>query len=285
MKRAASLRTDVLFFILFFALVLTSTQANAASYSFSTTTNTRAATNPTVMGQTFKIPTGYSGTITSISNIKIETYQNTIPIVSRVKIYDSPSKTTLLATATSDFSNAPSGGFSGATAFTANFTSLNVSEGVTYYFEISRISGDGMVFYWEDGTNPYADGASYPNGSINTTYDVGFTVNISYSYPPNTISLVLTNGASQATYRTTSQLKAQIGAPGTVSFFVDGKVIPGCRKVLAVSNVSTCDWKPSKRGYPRISVTTYPSDSVNYSAVSTINSTIAVISRTDRRGG
>ena len=285
MKRVTSLRIDVLFFISLLALGLTSTYAYAATYSFSTTTNTRAATNPTVMGQTFKIPTGYSGTITSISNIKIETYQNTIPIVSRVKIYDSPSKTTLLATATSDFTSPPSGGFSGATAFTANFTSLDVSEGVTYFFEISRISGNGSVFYWEDGSNPYADGASYQNGTINTTYDVGFTVNISYTYSPNTISLALTNGASQAIYRTTSQLKAQIGAAGTVSFFVDGKIIPGCRKVLAISKVSTCDWKPSKRGYPRISATTYPSDSVNYSAVSTVNSTISVIARTGRRGG
>jgi hypothetical protein len=237
------------------------------------------------MGQTFKIPTGYTGTITSISNIKIETYQNTTSIVSRVRVYDSPSKTTLLATATSDFTSPPSSGFSGATAFTANFTSLNVTEGTTYFFEISRISGDGSVFYWEDGSNPYADGAAYHSGVLNTTYDVGFTVNISYTFSPNTITLSLSDGTSQAYYRTSSQLRAQIGAAGTVSFVANGRVIPGCRKVVAVSKVSTCDWKPSRRGYPILTATTYPTDSVNYSVVSTTISSVAVIARTAKRGG
>jgi hypothetical protein len=285
MKRADSLKSKIsLFAVLVWALLFIEFSANAATYSFNTFTGTPSAVySTTFWGQTFTIPAGYSGTISSISGINLETNQNSVASIGRVRIYSSPAKTTLLATALSDFTIPISAGYSGRYVFTANFTPFSVTEGTTYFFELERLQGNGNYFFYEVGGDTYAGGSSYQGGTIKTTHDLAFTVNVDYVIPPNTISLSLVSGSNQATYRSISQLKAEIAAAGTVSFFANGKIIPGCRKVVAVSKIAYCNWKPSTHGAARLSATTYPTDTANYSSVSITNQMIGATARGGNR--
>ena len=285
MKRAGSLRIKLSICSL---IALTSLYfqpiANAATYSFNTYTGTPGAVySTTFWGQTFTIPIGYSGTISSISGIKLQTNQNSVASIGRVRIYSSPAKTTLLATALSDFTIPISAGYSSVYVFTANFNAFSVTEGSTYFFELELLQGNGNYFFHEVGGNTYAGGSSYQGGTIKTTHDLAFTVNIDYVIPPNTVSLSLTSESNQATYRSISQLKAVTATPGTVSFFANGKIIPGCKKVPAVSNIAYCNWRPSVHGAVRLSATTYPTDTANYSTVSTTNHSIGVTTRSGNR--
>jgi len=283
MKRAALLKLKKLLALsCAFAFVVIS-PAEAATYSFSTYTVAQARFSTDFWGQTFTIPEGYSGTISSITNIRLQTNQNSVASIGRVRIYDSPAKTTLIATANADFTIPISSSYSAIYTFTANFSPFNVSEGVTYFFELERLSGNGNYFFYQTVGSSYAGGSSYRSGTQYSDSDLGFTVNIDYVIPPNNVTLSLTSGSNQATYRSISQLKAVIVAAGTVSFYANGKMIPGCRKVLAVSKIAYCNWRPSVHGAVRLSAITYPTDTANYSTVSTANQSIGVATRGGNR--
>lgn len=65
-----------------------------------------------------------------------------------------------------------------------------------------------------------------------------------------TISLQLVNSANNLIYRqtTNSLLRAVVSNGGKVTFYQNGKVIPGCRSVLTSSGTVDCTWKPSVHG-------------------------------------
>lgn len=69
---------------------------------------------------------------------------------------------------------------------------------------------------------------------------------------PNTatISMQLVSGARTLTYRQTTYalLRATVSAGGRVTFYQNGKVIPGCRFTLSSSGTIDCPWKPSIHG-------------------------------------
>lgn len=153
--------------------------ASGESFSFSTTTSGSAAYGASFWGQTFTIPAGRSGQISSINNITLLCYGSPTLTTSRLRIYDSPAKNQLLGTATTDFSGpACVGGWGTATNFTGNFTNLNVTEGVQYFLELQRLTGSGNFYFYENGSNPYSGGASYVNGTMYSAYDLKFTVNM-----------------------------------------------------------------------------------------------------------
>jgi photosystem II stability/assembly factor-like uncharacterized protein len=86
------------------------------------------------------------------------------------------------------------------------------------------------------------------------------------------------------TFRTSVTLRATLataGSDGFVTFFANGKKIPGCVKVATVSLVANCTWKPSNRGGIAISATSYPSDNSFTSA--SINLPVSVGSRSGTR--
>lgn len=285
MKRGGLPKSKItLISVIVLILAFNPTSSSAATYSFNTYSGTSSAVySTTFWGQTFTIPIGYSGTISSISGIRLQTNQNSVASIGRVRIYSSPAKTTLLATAQSDFTIPISASYSSVYNFTANFDPFSVTEGSTYFLELERVQGNGNYFFYEVGGDSYAGGSSYQGGTIRTTHDLAFTVNVDYVIPPNTISLSLVSGSNQATYRSVSQLKAEIAAAGTVSFFANGKIIPGCRKVVAISKIAYCNWKPSTHGAVRLSATTYPTDTANYSSVSITNQMIGATARGGNR--
>ena len=147
--------------------------AFGVSYSFSTTLSGQAGNSASFWGQTFTIPSGQSGTLNSITNIPLTCYSSSQQTTARVRIYSSPSKTTLLATAISDF-QLPSctSGFSATTNFTANFSNLNVNQGTQYFLELERLTGSGNFYFSQNFSNPYSGGYSYRNGNVDTATDL-----------------------------------------------------------------------------------------------------------------
>lgn len=69
----------------------------------------------------------------------------------------------------------------------------------------------------------------------------------SYSaqFTPTSHTIALASGLSTAVYRTASTVRSTSDVDGKVTFFLNGKRIPGCFNIQTVSKVATCTWKPS----------------------------------------
>jgi len=70
---------------------------------------------------------------------------------------------------------------------------------------------------------------------------------------PTSHSIALTSGLTTATYRSVSTIRSTVDFDGRVTFFSNGKKIPGCINVLTSSKVANCNWKPSVKNYNLIS--------------------------------
>lgn len=66
---------------------------------------------------------------------------------------------------------------------------------------------------------------------------------------PASHSIALTSGLNSAVYRTTSTLRSTVDVDGKVTFFFNGKRIPGCINIQTVSKIANCTWKPSAINY------------------------------------
>ena len=117
-------------------------------------------------------------------------------------------------------------------------------------------------------TTPLANrgggGAGGGNGSPTATNAYGTTgaagiIIVRYSLAGSTtISF-----GSAPVYRTLTVLTATTNIPGKVTFYANGKKIPGCASVPAPSLSATCNWKPSLHGSITISTLVTPTDT-NY---------------------
>lgn len=99
---------------------------------------------------------------------------------------------------------------------------------------------------------------------------------IAYTLIPSITSLALSSGLNVATYRTVTIIQATLTSDGRVRFFLNGKQIPGCISVLSSSSVSTCSWKPSRRGSTNISARVV-------GGTSTSQLIVGVVPRTNKR--
>lgn len=72
---------------------------------------------------------------------------------------------------------------------------------------------------------------------IQESYNVQFT--------PTSHTVALASGLSTAVYRTASTVRSTSDVDGKVTFFLNGKRIPGCLNIQTVIKVATCTWKPS----------------------------------------
>lgn len=68
-------------------------------------------------------------------------------------------------------------------------------------------------------------------------------------FTPTTHTIALTNGLSSAVYRTASTLRSSVDVDGKVTFFFNGKRIPGCINIQTVSKIANCTWRPSAMNY------------------------------------
>lgn len=77
---------------------------------------------------------------------------------------------------------------------------------------------------------------------------------------PSTSSLSIALGGSSI-YRTTSTITATLGVAGSdgkLTFYQNGKRIPGCINISSSNLAATCNWKPSTRGRVNLYATLAP---------------------------
>jgi hypothetical protein len=132
--------------------------------------------------------------------------------------------------------------------------------------------------YVTGGTNPV--GASWSVG-LPDALAWQFTLESNTSEPV-VATIGTQSGASKADYRTVTPLTVSVDTQSKVTFYVNGKVIAGCRNILSSAGTATCNWRPSVHGSFRIYATANPiSNSYVASTTSTIY--VGVVARTNRR--
>lgn len=99
---------------------------------------------------------------------------------------------------------------------------------------------------------------------------------------PVVATLRTQSGSLSANYRNVTPLTVNVDTQSKVTFFVNGKVIPGCRNVLSSTGTATCNWKPSVHGSYRIYAAANPVSS-SYIAANTSTITVGVAARTNKR--
>ena len=125
-------------------------------------------------------------------------------------------------------------------------------------------------------------GGGGSNASSGTTAGDGGSGIIILSYSAYSGEIT---GIANATYRTSQQIVITVSIAGNVTFYAQGKAIPGCVKIPTVSSstiTATCNWKPSQRGTVNISARIFPISSPGQS--STVNSVASLVgSRSGKR--
>lgn len=254
--------------------------AATATLGYASGTAQYANTN---FGQTFTMPAS-GGELVSISNIFVAFRGSTGLGVVQTKLYTTPSKTTLVATAAStcadnvsDYDN-----FMGVNC-TFNFSGVTLSGSTQYYFEVARTSGEGSFYMWQYSAGTYSGGDMYQNGTLHSGWDNRFTVTY------NTVTNA-TSSYSIAdplfTYRKSSNLIFQSNVAGKVRFRANGKNVGGCVTLILNSGNNytvTCAYRPTTRMPVTISMYFVPTDN-NYSTQTFTSPQIRVTNRSSARG-
>jgi hypothetical protein len=161
-------------------------------------------------------------------------------------------------------------------------------------FQLHNLTDTQTVLAWnrsryndapELGFGPCKVGASFcthPDWTLETGLSPSafkFQVFIGNSAPtPSSISISL---PANNTFRTTSTVTANLGVAGSdgkVTFFQNGKRIPGCINRVSTNLVATCNWIPATRGFVRIHAVLTPTSSGYLSSTSS-----TVVAKVDNR--
>jgi hypothetical protein len=120
-----------------------------------------------------------------------------------------------------------------------------VKSGQSFYGWNTSISGDGT---------DYLAGSTFTFSSSNTTLYAKWA-----STTPIFSAFGLAGGSVTAAYRTQSTISATVSVESRITFFVDGKRIPGCVSKLTTGSYPTatvnCTFRPSTRGQRTLSAT------------------------------
>ncbi len=108
------------------------------------------------------------------------------------------------------------------------------------------------------------------NSNLGAALNVSSTITVS---PPT----------GEASYRSNSVITATGSVPGRITFFSNNKRIAGCINVSTnISNVATCNWRPSLRGTQVLSAYLLPTDS-SYLTSNSSRVNVFVTNRNSRR--
>ena len=99
---------------------------------------------------------------------------------------------------------------------------------------------------------------------------------------PVTATVGTQSGSLRADYRTVTPLTVNVDAQSRVTFYANGRVVPGCRNILSSGGTATCNWKPSVHGSFKIYAAANPVSS-SYVASNTSTITVGVAARTNKR--
>ena len=174
---------------------------------------------------------------------------------------------------------------SSSTSFGSNLelTSSGGSTGGTFTYTV--ISGSCTI---EGSTlTPTSSGTCVIRSSLaeNDNYLAAQSVETTITISTTSVSATITLEPGALTYRQAKSVSASSSVAGKVTFKVNGKVIPRCKKkVVAASATVICSYRPSTRGYVVITATLNPTDP-SYIGTTTTTSRYFVGNRSGRRAG
>jgi hypothetical protein len=88
---------------------------------------------------------------------------------------------------------------------------------------------------------------------------------------PTIHNITLTSGLTSAVYRTTSTIQSTSDVDEKVTFYFNGKRIPGCINIQTQNKQASCTWKPAAIGMNKITSQIISAGGNMTSSVSTIN--------------
>ena len=120
-----------------------------------------------------------------------------------------------------------------------------------------------------------------PTDTSNFETSTSTTLTITVVNGVSTVTLSLAGGATTAPKGQAINIIASIDQAGRVTFFIDGKRVPGCiNRAASIGNIS-CSWKPAVQKSVTISARLTPTNSVYNASTSTMN--VAVVRRSGAR--
>jgi hypothetical protein len=95
--------------------------------------------------------------------------------------------------------------------------------------------------------------SSTQSPAASTTASLGSAISFSYyTYTAPYPAEIVMSASATAIYRIATTLLTTSDSPGKVSFYANGKIIPGCKAmsetISGASYIATCSWKPSIHG-------------------------------------
>jgi len=119
-------------------------------------------------------------------------------------------------------------------------------------------------------------------GEVQTYAPSTSTINVNVGYTPN-IYVGTTNGSGTVTYRATTSLTATINPAGKVTFYANGKAIPGCKNLNASPYTVVCStWKPSQQNLINLTARIVPTNG-SYSTATSPTVVLRAVMRSTTR--
>lgn len=286
MKRAGSLRIRIVSFLVSLITIATFQPANAADLFTSLASSCgNYGLNATWKGmQPFSTP---APTVITAINVKTVSGQVLSRLVVRIYADNaSAPSTTLLGSFTWSSTSNDIGRFTGSVTLNSAgkyWIYLSASDQVYVCFTYSAVT-TGSLSNWtlsrvfEGGVSATPTSRGDDGAFLFSLEGTGGAVQTN-----STISLA--SSPSVVTYRSSSTLTATLGVAGSdgkVTFYANGRKIPGCIGKSSASLIATCNWRSSTRGSVSITARLVPSDSAFLASLSSAKS-LLVTNRTTRR--
>jgi hypothetical protein len=181
--------------------------------------------------------------------------------------------------------DAPLGGAITITATVSQAGSVNFKLGGSSISGCSSVSSSAgtATCSWTPGA---LGGASLtavltPTDSNNYENATTSTLSITVVNGVTTVSLSLAGGVTQTPKGQNVVITATVDQAGRISFFADGKRIPGCYNKAVSSSTKTCTWKPTIQKQVNLTSRLVPTNSAYSNATGSLN--VWVIRRTGTR--
>ena len=188
----------------------------------------------TTLGQSFTMPAGETGLLTSLTVNGVRGRGPSNVACVRARIYTNSSKSTLLQTSTNTVCDTDSsGGEMGGTAAPGSLefgNQITLTAGTQYFFELSTTSGATDLWTSQSYVNPgggYSGGQLFADNAYLANYDISFT--LVYSSPDTTAPSFTSSSSFSAaeniaTSTTAATIKVSESATVTISSGADASL-------------------------------------------------------------
>ena len=234
-----------------------------------------------------------SGVVTASSSTTAGTYtQNVVSTDSasqtglkQLVITVNKASTTITISLPSNATDAALGGAITITATVSQAGSVNFKLGGSSISGCSAVSSSAgsATCSWTPGALGGASLTAVLTPTDSTNYEAATTSTLSITVVNGvtTVSLALADGVTQTGKGQNVVITATVDQAGRISFFVDGKRIPGCYNKAVSGSTKTCTWKPTIQKQVTLTSTLNPTNNAYSNATGSLK--VWVVRRTGTR--